>query len=230
MKNKRWIAITPSLLLLCCHHLSALADKALAQQWQSQRIYFGPVIGYGSNDWGMMVMKCHANDPFCSQDTVGVSAPLSTENDSGLVWGFTAGYEFKASWAIEASYLHFPTTLIKLNPSWNYYMEQENQITEFNSSTWAMFAVGKFMTQIGNSGLRGFANAGIDFTTRDDKLTHTTRVNPTFGLGLNYVFPNNLMCELVFQYMAGYGDANEVPANDYIPFLYSLSLKLMYRL
>lgn len=209
---------------------AAASANSFERLWQAHRFYFGPVLGYGSTDWSMMVMECDANDPFCSAQTVGSSAPIGTSGDNGLVWGVTAGYELKPSWAMEATYLHFPATQVRLNDPWNYYMEDGHDTIEFSSETWAMFAVAKFMTEIGNSGFRGFANAGIDFTARDDELTNTIRVNPTFGVGMNYVFPSDFMLELAFQYMTGYGAANEVPANDYIPFLYSLSFKLLYRL
>ncbi len=205
-------------------------SRSFTSLQETHPFYLGPVIGYGNTDWNMMVMDCNAHDVFCSAQTVGASAPISASGDDGLVWGVTLGYEFKPSFAFEASYLHFPSTLVRLNDPWNYYMAQGHDTIEFSSETWALFAVGKFMTEIAESGIRGFANAGIDFTARDDVLADTIRVNPTFGVGVNYVFPSNFMLELAFQYMTGYGTADEVPANKYIPFLYSLSLKLLYRL
>lgn len=217
-------------LLLVSNGLARANSKHFQQLWMSHRFYFGPIFGYGNTDWDMMVMQCDSGDFYCSKDTVGVSAPLGTTGSSGAVWGATAGYELKPSWGIEASYLRFPTTQVQLNAPWNFYMEHDYNTTQFSSSTWALFAVAKFMTEIGNSGLRGFANAGIDFTARNDVLSETIHVNPTFGVGINYVFPSNFMLEGAFQYMTGYGDANEVPARDYIPFLYSLTLKLLYRL
>lgn len=210
--------------------LAGASQNPFVEQWNAHRFYFGSIVGYGSTDWNMMVMKCGADHPFCSADTVGLSAPLDADGDSGMVWGATIGYEVKPSWAIETSYMRFPATSIKLGDTWNFYMEENHNTTQFSSETWAMFAVAKFMTQIANTGFRGYANAGIDFTARNDVLTDTIHVNPTFGLGINYVFPSNFMLELGFQYMAGYGAANEVPADNYIPFLYSIAFKLLYRI
>ena len=48
-------------------------------------------------------------------------------------------------------------------------------------------------------------------------------------MGLNKVFDEHYMAELVFQYYAGYDSASTTATADYIPFLYSVTFRLGYR-
>lgn len=215
-----------SLILL--NSLCAYANDSFDAMWKSHPFYFGPMLGYGNTDWSMLTIQCDTNDPECDSNSLALATPISA-GDSGLSWGSTVGYELKPEWAAEASFIRFPTTTIQFAKDYSYYIDKFN-VREIRSSTWAFFAVGKFMTQVGSTGFRGFANAGIDFTSRSDLITHRLQVSPTFGLGINYVFPSRMMLEFGFQYMAGFGRATEIPARFYIPFLYSLHAKLMYRI
>lgn len=211
-------------LMLC--QTQAVSKNPYLARWKSRSFYFGPILGYGSTDWNMLVANCEPQDVFC-QDNIKLSAPLGA-GDSGWVWGTTLGYEVKPFWALESMFMRFPNTTVLFNGGYNFYLDRYN-LTTMRSTTWAMMTVAKFMTQIAQTGWRGFANAGIDFTFRNDALSNTMRINPTFGVGMNYVLPHNIMLELAFQYVSGYGEANEVPVTKYMPFLYTVHAKLLYR-
>ncbi|OGO94472.1 MAG: hypothetical protein A3F10_02925 [Coxiella sp. RIFCSPHIGHO2_12_FULL_42_15] len=212
-----------AMLLSCC--ISYGNSDTLMELWQRRPFYIGPLLGYGSTDWSMLVANCN-QDPVCASG-ITMSAPLGA-GDSGWVWGGTIGYEVKPFWALESMFMRFPSTTVLFQGGYNYYTQYYN-LTTLRSTTWAFMGVAKFMTQIAHTGWRGFANAGIDFTFRDDVLNESMRINPTFGVGINYVLPHNIMFELAFQYVSGYGEANIVPAATYMPFLYTVHAKLMYR-
>ena len=195
-------------------------------RWKAHPFYFGPLFGYGSTDWSMLVLNCAKSDINCDPGLLSASTPLSA-GDNGWVWGTTAGYEVNPFWAVESSFMRFPNTSVQF-ASLSYYKDIYD-LSNFRTTTWALTTVAKFMTQIAHTGFRGFVNAGIDFTFRNDVLNSAMRVNPTFGVGVNYVFEHNIMFELGFQYVPGYGQANEIPAASYMPFLYAVTAKLFYR-
>jgi hypothetical protein len=198
------------------------------QLWRSHPFYFGPILGYGSTDWSMLVVNCEKGDKWCNPELLATSAPTAA-GDDGFVWGGTIGIEVRPSWAIEASFMRFPSTSVFFGNQWSFYSDKHNVHT-MRSKTWGINLVGKFMTEIACTGLRGFANAGVNFTSREDLILNTIRANPTFGVGLNYAFPERIMLEIAFQYVTGFGRANEVPVNYYIPFLYTIHLKILYRI
>lgn len=239
MKKK----ITIQLLLLCLLCLVSLSSIAaitppkntkktqsvttpsnpFPKIWRAHPFYLGALLGYGSTDWGQLVGHCDDPD-LCF---VSVSAPL-TAGDSGAVWGFYTGYEIQPHFAIEALYARFPNTTVTFD-EFSIYASDFN-ITRLRSFTYAYSISGKWMVQMGTTGLRGFATAGATLTHRHDALTNVYHVNPTFGIGANYVFDARLLLEFAFQYYAGYGKATLRPAIDYIPFLYSIAVRVAYRI
>lgn len=193
--------------------------------WGEHPFYLGALVGYGSTDWKQLLANCDdpGVDPFCQ---VSFSAPISA-GDSGAVWGFYMGYEIQPHFAIEAVYTRFPNTTVIFD-QYSIYANIYN-ITRLRSYTYAYSISGKWMVQMGSTGLRGFATAGASLSHRNDALKNVYHVNPTFGIGVNYVFIKRILFELAFQYYAGYGKATMRPAVDYIPFLYSLTGRVAYR-
>lgn len=213
---------------------SSLAVNDYPEFWKKNPFYLGAVIGYGSTDWSMLVIHCDPNDAQCDQDMVALlseSAPVAA-GDDGAAWGVTVGYEINPTWALESSFIRFPTTLVHINASSLFYTTAfpNTVAANFSSETWGFILVGKFMTQIAHSGVRGFANAGLDITHRQDIFTEKSQISATFGVGVNYVFQSDVMLELFFQYIAGYGRSNEIPIVYYMPFLYTVGVKLLYRM
>ncbi|WP_423063143.1 hypothetical protein [Candidiatus Paracoxiella cheracis] len=193
-------------------------------RWRAKPFYFGFQFGYGSTDWSQLVARYATRADYY---LLRVSAPIQA-GDRGATWGFVVGWEVQPHFAMEVNYVRFPNTTIFFDPASIYTINYK--IITMRSYTYAYSFLGKFMVQIARTGIRGFANAGGALIHRNDLLVNTTHVDPTFGVGLNYVFPCQIMLEFGFQYYAGYGKAVLRPAINYIPFLYSVHLKIAYRI
>ncbi len=191
----------------------------------AHRFYLGFATGWGSTDWSHLVAKGDADEI----DLLKPSAPLSA-GDSGFAYGFTLGYEMQEDFALEFNYTGFPVTTIHFDPD-NFYAGGKfvDNLTTMKSHTYSFNIVAKFMVNVLQTGIRGFANAGGAVVYRSDVLTSIGHICPTFGVGINYVFIQRLLLEFGFQYTAGYGKATLYPAVNYIPFLYSIMTKLAYR-
>lgn len=193
-------------------------------RWRANPLYFGLELGYGSTDWSQLVARYST---VAEYNLLSVSAPVQA-GDKGRTWGLFIGWEVQPHFAMELNFVHFPNTTIIFDPFSVYSLE--HGIVTMRSYTYAYSLLGKFMVQVANTGIRGFASAGAALIHRHDALINTGHICPTFGVGMNYVFIYNLMLEVGFQYYAGYGKAVLRPAINYIPFLYSIHLKLAYRI
>ncbi len=191
--------------------------------WAAHPFYFGVEGGWGTTDWSHLTVRATNPDDYI---TLSLSAPTSA-TDKGPVYGFMTGYEINPHFAMEMNYMRFPNTTVIFDP-FSLYAFQDG-IVEMNSSTYVYNIVGKFMVEMNNTGIRGFANAGASLIHRHDSLVDVGHIGATFGVGLGYVFPARVMLELAFQYYAGYGKVVLKPAINYIPFLYTVHLKLGYR-
>ncbi|MFK3617558.1 outer membrane beta-barrel protein [Coxiella burnetii] len=213
-----------SLLFLLLINFASKANSIQTYDFPSicrtHPFYIGLSLGYGSTDWSQLVAK---GTPM-EIPLLAVSTPISA-GDRGFLYGFVAGYELQPHFAIELNYTRFPNTTVVFDP--DFYTIKP--IVSMRSFTYAYNLVGKFMAQLGESGFRGFANAGASFTHRNDLLVKGAHICPTFGVGINYVFIKRIMLEMGFQYYAGYGKAVINPGVNYVPFLYALTLKLAYR-
>ena len=219
-------AILLSMLLLTGISPAFSSSNPYPAIWAAHPFYLGAAAAYGSTDWSMMTAKCTPDDWQCTM--IGMSVPIAAD-DNGFVGGVFIGYEIKDFFAVEANYAHFPKATISFDPN-NFYPDLlPDGVTEIGSNTDVFYILGKFMTQLSTTPFRAFASAGIDFTYRYDVLADTIRIAPTFGVGINYLATEHFMLEFAFQYIAGYDKSSVTPAVDYIPFLYSLGLKVAYR-
>lgn len=192
--------------------------------WKTPHFYAGLQYGFGCTDWSELVAD-PANLSQLDYSILVLSAPTSA-GDQGVAYGFTVGYEIQPQFGVEINYLRFPNTLVQFDSSSLY--TSTYAIVRIKSSTYAYNLLGKFMATIGHTSVRGFATAGPALVHRHDSLTVSQHICPTFGVGLNGVVSKRLMLELAFQYYAGYGKAVLVPAVNYIPFLYAVTLKTIF--
>lgn len=209
--------------LTACILLPAfLAGKAYAtRKPQYQHFYFGGAVAYGKTTWPKLVDN-EQNVLF--QRLVEQSVPKSVV-DSGVTWGGFIGYRFDKNFAAEATYMRYPNSRITFNEDTLYY-----PLTEFISRTQAYSLIGKFLYPLFNSRVDAFADAGVGFIRRSDVLEKTTRVTPTFGVGLACNVSKHVMTEVGFKYYAGYGKSEIRPVKDFVPFIYSVYFRLGYRL
>ncbi len=175
--------------------------------------YIGGILGYGNTNWQQMI----------SQDGASSSSTPVSGGGSGVAEGLFFGYELTSHFAVEANYMHFPTADIQFSPG-NLY-----GISSMTSHTNEYTLMGKFMVPLGYSKLKAFSEVGPAYVQRSDVLADKGHVGAGFGVGLDYNITPRWMTELGFQYYTGFGTSELEPVYDYIPFLYTVNLRLAYR-
>ena len=184
--------------------------------------YIGVTGGYGSTTWDGLVP---------SGSNRGTAMLLSTPvnvHEGGGTWGVFVGYEFIPFFALEASYNKYPNAKIFFDPM-SLVAFENNGMTELNTSTDSVSVMGKIMLIIPHTDIRAYSSAGIARVHREDPLKESWRLSPSFGVGFNYNFTDHIMGELGANYTGGYGESEINPAEDFVPFLYSVFLRVAYR-
>jgi len=177
-------------------------------------IYIGAIVGWGNTNWQQMV----------SQDDVTSTSTPTSAGGTGLAYGAVLGYEFEPYFALEANYMRFPDSNIELATPSVY-----SPITGFVSRTREASIVGKFLVPVYHTGIRAFADVGPAYVHRKDVLADKGKLGGTFGVGMDYNLTQHFMTELSFQYYTGYGESELKPVLDYIPFLYTVNVRVAYR-
>ncbi len=186
-------------------------------------IYLGGMGGYGSTTWDGLV-------PSDSNQNIALSLSVPTSvHEGGGVWGFFAGYEFTPFFAVEGSFVQYPEAQILFDENSLFAFDHEN-LVNLETETSVVSVVGKVMLILPKTTARFYSNFGVARVQRDDSLNHIWQLSPTFGFGANYNLDPHLMTEIGVAYTAGYGESELNPAEDFIPFLYAVFLKVAYRL
>lgn len=209
------------LLLLLCFALSAQASSQVDNKFRYP-FYLGALGGYGSTTWGDLVPKDITNS------AMNMSTPIKV-SEGGAVWGLFSGYELIPNFALEASYMQYPKATIYFDPESLFALNNDDRIT-LNTHTETVTLLGKFMVIIPNTTIRAFSSIGAGMIHRYDAIQNLWRLTPTFGGGVNYNITDHLMGEIGGTYVAGNGESELDPAEDFIPFLYSVSVRLAYRI
>jgi opacity protein-like surface antigen len=213
------------LSLLCAVSFFSVTSFA-AWQWANKPLhpfYVGATGGYGETTWGQLVSDNSDDSP-----ALDMSAPINA-SEGGLVWGVYGGYEFIRAFALEASYMRYPTASIQFSPL-SFFSFFHDGRTSFSSKTESVSLVAKVMVPIPCSSFRLYSTFGAAGVHRDDVAANVWRLSPQFGAGLNYDITDRTMLELGTEYVAGYGQSELEPATHYIPFLYSGFLRIAYRI
>jgi len=184
-------------------------------------LYVGALGGYGSTTWNGLVPTTQNQS-----EALNISTPISVKEGGGI-WGILTGYEFNHLFAIEAAYMHYPKATVTFDML-SIFSFDHNNTTELSSQTEMINLMAKLMLEIPNSGLRLFSSAGVADIHRKDILLNEWHVSPSFGVGVNYRINEHFMGELGGNYAAGFGTSQLNPADNYIPFLYSITLRLAY--
>ena len=186
-------------------------------------LYVGLNSGYGSTTWQGLVP---------SHDKQSIVLNISTPTDvheGGFVWGGFAGFEFSPFIAVEANYLVYPRAKIFFHETSLFSFENEGQV-QLNTQTETASLMAKVMFTIPQTTLRAYSSVGIGWVHRADHINDAWLVTPSFGAGFNYPLAEHLMTEIAANYMAGYGESELSPANDFIPFLYAIYFRFAYRI
>ena len=200
----------------------ALERPDLLHERYRYPLYAGVSGGYGSTTWGGLV-PAESNQNIA----ISISAPTAA-SEGGAVWGLFAGYEFTPFFAIETSYMKYPSATLSFDEM-SLFAFDHNERTTFNTHTDTGAFIGKIMLVIPRTTIRAFSSAGVADVHRKDEINEVWRVSPTFGVGFNYNLTPHVMFEITNNYTAGYGESEIDPVKDYIPFLYSVFVRLAYR-
>jgi hypothetical protein len=210
------------ILLLLLLPLTSTSLECQAKTSIDNSFYVGAIGGYGATTWEGLVPTSQNQNL-----AVSVSTPISV-TEGGGVWGLFTGYEFTPYFALEASYMSYQTAEVFFDPATSLFSYNHNGSTEFSTDTETVSLMGKIMLIIPKTKLRVFSSAGAARIHRVDILDDEWHLSPTFGIGVNCQLSSHFMAELGGNYTAGFGESQLNPADSYIPFLYSASLRLAY--
>lgn len=184
--------------------------------------YFGVTGGYGSTTWDGLVP---------ARSNQGAALNLSTPTDvteGGAIWGVFVGYELIPFFAIEGSYTHYPNATVNFD-AMSLFTFEHNGLTTLTTNTETISLVAKIMMIIPHTTIRAYSSIGAADVHRNDQIQNQWQISPTFGVGFNYNVSEHVMAELGGNYTTGNGESELNPAQDYIPFLYSVFLRVAYR-
>ncbi len=188
----------------------------------SYPFYVGVEGGYGSTTWeGLVPSKENRNF------ALDMSTPVFV-TEGGAVWGIFAGYELIPYFAVEANYMRYPNAKISF-ASDSLFAFDHHDLTNLNTHTETISVMAKIMLIIPHTAIRAYSSLGPAGIHRYDQMNDHWRVSPNFGAGFNYNFTPHIMAELGANYTSGYGESELNPAQDYMPFLYSVFLRIAYR-
>jgi hypothetical protein len=186
-------------------------------------LYVGVLGGFGSTTWRGLVPEAENQNP-----ALRISMPTNS-SEGGFLWGVFVGYELTRYFAFEASYVDYPDATVIFDVGSLFAFDHDGQ-TEFKTKTSTLSFIGKLMVSIPQTKLRIYSGAGVSGIHRQDLLKDETRVAPSFVMGCNYPITPHIDGHIGASFTAGYGEATLNPANDFIPFLYSIVFKLAYRI
>jgi hypothetical protein len=221
MLNKKFVSVV-NVLLLSFVTLSVHANTSVDEKFRYP-FYAGVTGGYGSTTWfGLVPPASKANS------ALALSTPVKVSESGGL-YGFFVGYELIPAFAVEGTYNHYPSANIYFSKK-SLFSYKHQGATEFSTKTEDFSLSGKVMVTIPRTTLRVYSSAGIADVHRNDVLANLWRASPTFGAGINYNFTPHVMGEFGANYTGGYGESELTPAEDYVPFLYSVFFRVAYRI
>ena len=184
--------------------------------------YIGAIGGYGSTTWqGLVPSKENQNI------ALKLSTPINVE-EGGSTWGIMTGYEFTPFFAIEANYIHYNDANVNFDPI-SLFSFLHDGLETLPTKTESISLMGKLMVPIPHSKMKIFSSAGVAGVHRKDIAVNGWRPGPSFSAGVNYSFTEKIMGEVAGNYTAGYGESQLSPVDTYFPFLYSVTVHLIYR-
>lgn len=211
------------LLVLCSQPgFATFNPPATPSSFFKHPLYIGAGGGYGATTWSGLVP---------AEDNQNVALSLSTPiavNEGGAIWGFFAGYEVTPHVALEAAYRHYPIAKITFDEESLFTFEHDGRLF-FNTQAETLSLMAKIMLFVPETPIRFFSSFGAAGLHRSDMLYDDWLPTPTFGLGFNCSFNERIMGEIAANYTAGNGESELNPAEDFVPFLYSVEFRIAYR-
>lgn len=204
--------------------LSAAVQAGITNNNTYQHVfYFGLDAGYGSTTWRGLVPSTQKQSA-----AITMSTPINA-HEGGATAGAFMGVEIIPFFAVEASYRRYPNATVIFDKDSLFTFDHDGQ-TELLTHTESASLMGKFIIPIPDTSIRAFSSAGIAETHRYDKIYDDWKTGPTFSVGLDYNLTEHFMGEIVANYTGGYGESELNPADDFVPFLYSVTMRIAYRI
>jgi Outer membrane protein beta-barrel domain len=210
------------LAAVCVLYSSSAIGSHSVNSISDNHFYIGVTGGYGWTTWGGLVPSKNNQNL-----AISISTPKFV-NEGGALWGGFAGYEFYPYFDLEFAYMRYPNDKITFDPSSIFSFDHDG-LTDFITHTETFSLMVKIMLMIPKTCIKAYSSFGAAEVHRKDQINNHYRTSPTFGLGLDYNVTPHIMTELGANYVAGYGESELNPAQDYFPFLYSVFFRLAYR-
>lgn len=180
------------------------------------RFYIGAMTGYGNTDWGQLV----------SSDTATSYSTPTYASGSGAIIGALVGYQLTQYIAVEAQYIHYPTSKLTFAPDNPFYPG----VGTIDSETNYYAIMPKVSAPFYHDNFEIFGTLGAALVTRSDQLAHISDYRPTFGFGLSYIKLTHWNFSVAFNYTPGTGVSSDYASSQYIPYLYTGEFIITYRI
>lgn len=208
--------------LLLASLLSLLVGEYASANTVPHPFYFGVSGGYGWTTWQGLV------PPRNRQNAAMAMSTPTYVTEGGALWGLFLGYELLPSFALEWAYFHYPNANVTF-ASDSIFSFEHNGMTQFTTKTETVSLIAKIIMEIPKTNIHAYSGLGLAEVHRSDELNDHWIGRPTFAVGLNYPITERVISELGANYTAGQGQSELNPVEDYFPFLYSVFLRLAYR-
>ena len=183
--------------------------------------YLGAMGGYGATTWQYLLPNKNNRN-----DATNLSTPIEV-SEGGGVWGLYTGYELSNFFALEFSYLDYPTADVKFDPMSIFAFDYDER-TELITQTETINLMAKFIIPVWGDQFKAFSSVGPAAIHRSDFIRDQWRATAAFNVGFMAQVTPHWKSELAVNYTAGFGQAQLNPSTTYYPFLYSGVFRLAY--
>ncbi len=209
-------------IIILCLSFFTYSMTCEAEDIFKNPLYAGATFAYGTTTWGFLV-------PVAGNAAINTSVPDEV-HEGGESWGLLAGYEFLPTFAMELAYDHYPRAKVMYVDD-SFFEFYHDGRTAFYTNTETFSLLGKFMVLIPkNENFRAFASGGAAVVHRYDFVYDKYQLTAKFAIGGNFGLNENLMMEFGIDYTAGNAVSEDCPENHFIPFLYSVFTRLVFRI
>lgn len=210
-------------LILLVFSMQGYAGRGtpLHEDLYSHPFSLGFMAGYGTTSWAGLVPAKDNQAPALS-----LSTPIDA-NEGGAAWGIFMGYELTPYFGLEGSYMQYPDAVVSFSDDSLFAFDHDG-LNHFSTKTSVLSLIGRILVTVPNTKLRLYSGTGVASVHRKDILKDDSLITPNFVFGATYHIQPQVLAEVGAYFTVGYGEANLQPANEFIPFLYSLMLKVAY--
>ena len=202
-----------------------------AVEAKSHSLYWGVSSGFGSTTWSQIVTpRNDPSDPSRPYNPAVLSAPIGAK-EGGVAWRVLFGDRLLKNFSVQLEYTHFPRSTFTI-AAYSLYPQFKGKSTPtvIPTRTDAVDVLGKFyITPPHLMRTHFFADLGVSYTRRRDMLDRGGSLGAVFGCGANYDVSDGYKLTVDAQVNTGYGKSELLPADDYIPFVYSVQLGVQHQ-